>query len=323
MQVCVTGGTGFLGAPLVRDLLAKGAAVRVLARPSPRSERLAKSGVEIVHGDLNDAASIAAAVRNCDVVYHLAAKLDTGSLQQYTEANIGGTGRILTACAENGVGQFVYASSLAVYGPVTEGERIDEYTPFDDKAERRDPYTQSKIAADRMVSSFSRKQGLPAVIIRPGLVYGPGRPLPLGIFAFRVGSTNVVFGAARNRIPLNYVDNLVDAMQIAANTGDGLREFNVVDDDDVTLAAYHKIKSAADHTTTLYWVGWQLYVASPFAEALRSLIPMGDVRLSPHQLRRSLQDRWYDTRRIRRETGWTPRVPLAEAVERTLNAGRD
>ncbi len=106
---------------------------------------------------------------------------------------------------------------------------------------------------------------------------------------------------------------------MAAATGDGLREFNVVDDDDLTLAAYHKIKSAADHTTTLYWVGWQLYVASPFAEALRSLIPMGDVRLSPHQLRRSLQDRWYDTRRIRHETGWTPRVPLAEAVERTLD----
>jgi nucleoside-diphosphate-sugar epimerase len=61
-------------------------------------------------------------------------------------------------------------------------------------------------------------------------------------------------------------------------------------------------------------------IASPFAEALRLLLPMGDTRLSQHQLRRAWQNRWYDTHRIREETGWRPRVPLLEAVQRTVNA---
>ena len=58
------------------------------------------------------------------------------------------------------------------------------------------------------------------------------------------------------------------------------------------------------------------------AEALRGIIPMGDTRLSTHQLRRSLQDRWYDTSKIRRETGWQPRVALPDAVQRTLTGAR-
>ncbi len=121
MLVCVTGGTGFLGSYLVRDLLARGTNVRVLARPSPRADRLAAAGVEIAPGDLRDPESIARAVRGADIVYHLAAKVGAAPYKDYFEINVGGTERVVKACTENGVGQFVYASSLAVYGPVAEG----------------------------------------------------------------------------------------------------------------------------------------------------------------------------------------------------------
>jgi nucleoside-diphosphate-sugar epimerase len=67
---------------------------------------------------------------------------------------------------------------------------------------------------------------------------------------------------------------------------------------------------------------WPLYVASPILEALRPIVPMGDLRLSRHQLRRSLQDRRYDTRHIREQTGWAPRVSLREALQRTVDAGK-
>jgi 2-alkyl-3-oxoalkanoate reductase len=323
MLICVTGGTGFLGSYLVRDLLAQGAHVRVLARRSPGAERLAAAGVEICHGDLHDAGSIACAVRNVDVVYHLAAKVGAAPYKTYFETNVGGTENVLNACAQNGVGRLVYASSLAVYGPMPEGTRIDEDTPFDDKPHLRDPYSESKIAADRLVSAFATKTGLPTVILREGIIFGPGRRLPAGIFAFRLGNTDVVFGKPANRLPLNYVENLIDSMVVAGSApGDGLREYNVIDDDAVTLAQYHEIKRAADHSSTYYASGWPLYTASPFAEALRGVIPMGDTRLSTHQLRRSLQDRWYDTSKIRRETEWRPRVSLQEAVRRTLSGTR-
>ncbi len=322
MRVCVTGGTGFLGSFLVRDLLAKGMAVCVLARPSQRAERLAAAGVQISHGDLNDFQSIARAVKGADIVYHLAAKVGSAPQKSYFETNVSGTERVLTACADQGVGQLVYASSLAVYGPVKEGEPIDEETPFDDKPQLRDPYSESKIAADRLVSTFARKSGLPTVILREGIIFGPGRRLPAGIFALRLGKTDVVFGKGTNHFPLNYVENLIDAMVRAAATGSGLRQFNVLDEDGLTLDGYNAAKRAADHSSTRFVSGWPLYAASPFAEALRPVIPMGDTRLSRHQLRRALQDRWYDTRRIRRETGWKPRVSLEEAIRRTLGGSR-
>jgi nucleoside-diphosphate-sugar epimerase len=322
MRVCVTGGTGFLGSYLVRDLLARDETVRVLARPSPRADRLATAGVEIVQGDLRDAESITRAVSGADVVYHLAAKVGAAPYKDYFEINVDGTERVLKAAAENGVGQFVYASSLAVYGPVPAGTGIDETTPFDDKPHLRDPYSESKIKADQLVSSFAKKSGLPTVIVREGIIFGPGRRLPAGIFAFRLGSTDVVFGKPQNHFPLNYVENLIDAMIVTAAPRSGLREFNVLDDDALTLGRYHDLKRAADRSSTHYASGWPLYVASPFAEALRPIIPMGDTRLSRHQLERSLQDRRYDTSRIFRETGWAPRVSLEEAIQRTLHGTR-
>jgi nucleoside-diphosphate-sugar epimerase len=320
MRVCVTGGTGFLGGFLVRDLLAKGETVTVLARPSQRADKLAALGVQIVRGDLKDSDAVARAVSGAELVYHLAAKVGAAPRKAYFETNVSGTERVLASCAQQRIGQLIYASSLAVYGPVDEGQRVDEDTPFDDRPDLRDPYAESKIEADRLVSSFARRTGLPTVILREGIIFGPGRRLPAGIFAFRVGKTDVVFGEPTHHFPLNYVENIVDAMQVAAAHGSGLREFNVLDDDALTLEQYHALKRTVDQSSVRYSSGWPLHVASPFAEALRPIIPMGDTRLSRHQLRRALQDRWYDTRRIREATGWQPRVPLLEAMQRTVNA---
>jgi 2-alkyl-3-oxoalkanoate reductase len=323
MRVTVTGGTGFLGSFLVHDLLAKGASVRVLARPSPRADALQRTGVEIISGDLRDTDAISRAITGVDIVYHFAAKVGSAPRQAYFETNVRGTELVLAACRQQRVGKVVYASSLAVYGPLNNnGERIDESTPFDSQPELRDPYAQSKIAADRLVSTFAQQTGIPTVILREGIIFGPGRPLPLGMFAFRMGNTNVVFGKPEHRFPLNYVENIVDAMQAAAAAGTGFREYNVLDDDSLTLGLYHQLKSAVDRSSPRFLSPWPLYAASPFAEALRGVVPMGDTRLSRHQLRRALQDRWYDTSKIRRETGWTPRVSLAEAIQRTLHSSR-
>ena len=182
MRACVTGGTGFIGRALLRRLLADSAQVRALARPSRRADELEAWGAEVIRGDLSDPAAVERAVADAEVVYHAAAKLNPpGARAEFFEANVRGTERVLQACLQAGVGRVVYLSSLAVYGPVREGERIDEDTPFDDVPEQRDLYAQSKIAADELAVSFAGKNGLPVAILRPGLVYGPGRPLPAGL----------------------------------------------------------------------------------------------------------------------------------------------
>ncbi len=320
MRVTVTGGTGFVGGFLVRDLLAKGVSVRVLARSTAAAQRLQALGAEIIDGDVSRADSISRAVAGAETVYHLAAKVGAARRRSYFDTNVGGTERVLTACSRNHVPQFIYLSSLAVYGPVEEGERIDERTPLDNHPNLRDSYADSKIAADRLVSLYAQQTGLPTAIVRPGIIFGPGRPLPIGIFAFRMGNTNVVFGKPENRFPLNYVENLADALQAVAATGAGFRQYNVLDDDDLTLGRYHERKSAADFSIIKFTSSWPLYMASPLAEPLHSLIPGGDMRLSRHSLHRALQNRWYDTRRIRSETGWKPRVALEAAFQHTIRA---
>ena len=325
MRVCVTGGTGFLGTVLVRDLLARGIPVRVLARPSRRADQLETQGAEVVCGGLGDPDCIARAVEGADTVYHLAAKVDTpGRRADFLETNVAGTERVLTACLQQGVGRVVYASSLAVYGPVPNGQRIDENTPCDQSPQLRDFYAQSKILADELAVTFARETTLPITILRPGIVYGSGKQLPVGLLGFTLGKTNFVFGNPNYRIPLNYVENLVDAMQVAVQSAGGqFQQFNLVDDDELTMANYHQAKTAVDKTVTHFFPGWPVRLAGPFAEIAIRMLPVGgSVRFSKHQLNRALQDRWYDTRRIREETGWAPKVGLKDALHRTWKAGR-
>ncbi|MFZ0914257.1 MAG: NAD-dependent epimerase/dehydratase family protein [Candidatus Korobacteraceae bacterium] len=325
MRVCVTGGTGFLGTVLVRDLLARGIPARVLARPSRRADMLEIQGAEVVRGGLGDPDCIARAVEGADTVYHLAAKVDTpGRRADFLETNVAGTERVLTACLQQGVGRVVYASSLAVYGPVPNGQRIDENTPYDESPQLRDFYAQSKILADQLAVTFARETTLPITILRPGIVYGPGKQLPVGLLGFTLGKTNFVFGNPNYRIPLNYVENLVDAMQVAVQSAGGqFQQFNLVDDDELTLAKYHEAKAAVDKTVTHFSPGWPVRLAGPFAEIAIRMLPVGgSVRFLKHQLNRALQDRWYDTRRIREETGWAPKVGLKDALHRTWKAGR-
>jgi dihydroflavonol-4-reductase len=321
MRVCVTGGTGFLGRALVRRLLGEGVPVRVLARPSRRADELEASGAHMVRGQLGDSESVARAVQRTDIVYHVAAKVETpGTKGEFIETNVRGTEQVLTACLQQGVSRVIYMSSVAVYGPVRSGQRIDEDTPHDEAPELRDSYAHSKILADELAISFARRTGLPVAIIRPGLIYGPGKPLPLGLLGFHLGKASVVVGNRSHRVPLNYIENLIDAMQLASHLkGEGLRQFNVVDDEGLTLGQYHETRTEVERTATLFFPGWPLLIAAPFARALTRVLPLGSSNgFSRHQLKRALQDRWYDTRRIREETGWAPRVQLREAVQRTL-----
>jgi nucleoside-diphosphate-sugar epimerase len=221
------------------------------------------------------------------------------------------------------VGRVLYASSLAVYGPVAGGQRIDENTPYDESPQLRDFYAESKILADQFAVRFAQETSLPITIIRPGIVYGPGWPLPVGSLGFTLGKRNFVFGNRSYRIPLNYIANLVDAMQMAASAGGAqFRQFNVLDDDELTLAKYHATKTDVDKTATRFFSGGPVLFAASIAETANRLLPVGSNRFTRHQVRRGLQDRWYDTSRIRQETGWSPKVPLKEALQHTWSAGR-
>lgn len=325
MTVCVTGATGFLGGALIRRLLAQGIPVRALARPSSRADKLEALGAEVIRGDLSDSTAVARAVEGAEVVYHVAAMVEApGDLADFLDANRGGTERAFHSALQHGVRAIVYSSSIAVYGLARDGQTIDENTPYDERPELRDSYSQSKIQADAFAVAFAQQNSqaanLSVVILRPGVIYGPGKPLPFGLLGFSAGKTNVIFGNPNNRVPLNYIENLVDAMLLAAKPcAENLRQYIVLDDDDLTLAQFHQARKEVQGTRALFFSGAPVLAAARIAEAA-GLVKAGSSDFSVRQISRALQDRHYATQRIRLELGWSPRVPLREALRRSLES---
>ena len=180
--VLVTGGTGFVGANLVRELVALGASVRVLARRGGDRRALEGVTVEIVEGDLLDRASLARAVKGADTLHHVAADYrlwarDPGELHR---VNVDGTRAILEAAGEAGVRRIVYTSTVGALGIPADGTPGTEDTPVS-LADMVGPYKASKFLAERVAVELAGR-GLPIVIVNPSAPIGPWdiKPTPTG-----------------------------------------------------------------------------------------------------------------------------------------------
>jgi dihydroflavonol-4-reductase len=206
----VTGGTGFVGAHVVRALLARGEMVRCLVRAGRDPANLAGLPVETVEGDLLDLRSIERAVAGSERVYHVAAdyRLWTRNPEELYRTNAGGTGNVLAAAAEAGVSRVVYTSSVGALGLTGDGSPADETTPVS-----RDAivghYKKSKYDAERIAESWAAK-GLPVVIVNPSTPVGEldVKPTPTG---------KLIVDFLNRRLPA-YVDtglNLIDVRDVA------------------------------------------------------------------------------------------------------------
>lgn len=181
MRVFVTGGTGFIGGEVCRQLRARGDEVACLVRTPQKGGPLAALGCEIVAGDLGDEAAIRAGIEGCDAVIHAAAVYEVGipasEREPMREANVGGTERVLGAALAAQVPKVVYVSTVGAFGN-THGEIVDESYVHPGK-EFTSCYEQTKweahLVAERLIA-----EGLPCTIVQPGGVYGPGDTSSIG-----------------------------------------------------------------------------------------------------------------------------------------------
>jgi nucleoside-diphosphate-sugar epimerase len=207
--VLVTGATGFLGANLVCRLLSEGARVRALVRSSVKARRLAGQGAQVVVGDITDRATVRSAVDGVDVVYHLAGRLLVPGVPatEYERTHIEGT-NLLLACCENapGLQRFVHCSTTGVLG-VTGDQPADESAPI----RPTNVYEATKAAAELAVCDRLR-DGFPAVIARPGLVYGPGDLHLLPFFRSVLRHRFRPIGRRRVWLHPIYVDDMTEAL---------------------------------------------------------------------------------------------------------------
>jgi dihydroflavonol-4-reductase len=210
MKTLVTGGTGFVGANVVRALLKRGAEVRALVRPRSDTQNLDSLDVELVAGDLRDRSSLEAALEGCDTVYHVAAMytLWARNSREIYDSNVTGTINILEAAGQAGVQKIVYTSSVATIGLPKDGTPGNEDIPLAPEDMVSD-YKRSKYLAEQEVLKHARR-GLPVVIVNPSLPVGAWdvKPTPSG---------QIIVNFLRGKIPA-YVDtglNVVDVEDVA------------------------------------------------------------------------------------------------------------
>jgi dihydroflavonol-4-reductase len=181
VKAFVTGGTGFIGGAVVRQLRARGDDVVALVRTPAKGAALEQLGCTLVPGDLNDERAIRSGMEGCDAVIHAAAIYEVGipasERAPMREANVGGTERVLGAALEAGIGKVVYVSTVGAFGD-THGQVVDESYEHPGRSFTSE-YEKTKWEAHQVAKRLIG-EGLPCVIVQPGGVYGPGDTSSIG-----------------------------------------------------------------------------------------------------------------------------------------------
>jgi dihydroflavonol-4-reductase len=195
MKAFVTGGTGFIGRHLVRQLLERGYEVTGLARSEKSAAALQEMGAAVAMGDITERDSMRASMRGSDVVFHLAGWFKIGSPDWMSaeSINVAGTRNVLSLAYELGVPRIVYTSATTVFGD-THGQMVDE--TFYQEGPFVTEYDRTMWLAHYKVAVPLIEQGAPIIIVLPGAVYGPGDPSLIGrlMADFWQGALPAVFG---------------------------------------------------------------------------------------------------------------------------------
>ncbi|MEN8375866.1 MAG: hopanoid-associated sugar epimerase [Gemmatimonadota bacterium] len=314
----MTGGTGFIGAHVVRALLARGTTVRCLVRPSSRLDNLRDLDVELVAGDLLDPASLARAARGCESVFHCAAdyRLWARDPEAIHRSNVVGTRNVLAAAAEAGVTRVVYTSSVSALGLVAGEGAADEDTPVREE-HLVGPYKRSKFLAQREAEEAARG-GLHVVIVNPSTPVGEGdvKPTPTG---------RVIVDFLRGRMPA-YVDsglNLIDVRDVAeghvlaAERGRSGERY-ILGNRNVSLRQLLDMLAliAGRPAPRVRLPHWIPLLAAHASEAWSRVVG-GEPRVGVDAVRMSRQRMFFDASKAVRELG-LPQSPVEGALARAV-----
>lgn len=314
--VVVTGAAGFIGRRLVTRLLEGGHRVRAFVRRDPAAGWPAAGTLEVITGDLADAAAVERAVSGAAVVFHLGATM-RGTGDDFNRGTIHGTQHVVNAVLKDGTANLVYVSSLSVLhaAAVGTGQVITESWPLEPMPEARGHYTRSKLAAERLVIDAVRTQGLRAIVVRPAEVVASAGFLSPGV-ARRWGQTIVVLGDGCVPVPLVAVDDLVDAL-VAASRGpfDGTI-VHVVDPEPMTQndLVTRYVATQDGHWRVVHIparvVAWAATVADRAFRVAGRQAP-----LTPYRVKSALAHRVFDGRKAAAVLGWQPRIGARGALD--------
>jgi nucleoside-diphosphate-sugar epimerase len=333
MKILVTGAGGFLGKAIVERLLAHGQTdVRCMLRDPSKARGLEEiaagypqARLEFVTANLRNLVEIAPAVAGCEVVIHAAAALKGSPAEMFMDSVVASRNMLEAIVNELRPMRVVLVSSFGAMGvaELPRGAMVDENTPLEQHPERRDVYSHAKLRQEQLFHEYSAKYGLDLVVLRPGVIYGPGG----GHFSNRVGLS--LFGrflhlGGNNLLPLTYVDNCAEAIVVAAlSPAASGQVYNVVDDDLVTskqyLALYksevRRLRSIPIPYPVLLWGSGMV---ERYHERSRGQLP---AIFTPYKTRAMWGGNQFSNAKLK-SIGWRPILSTREGLSRSFAAFR-
>lgn len=319
--ILVTGGGGFLGGAIVRQLSERGAKLRTFSRQ--RYAELEKLGVEQFQGALDNGNAVDEVVEGCDLVFHVAAKAGIwGPYDDYHRTNVVGTENVINACRKHGVERLIYTSSPSVVFNGTDMEGVDESVPYPEHFEAY--YPQTKAMAEQKVMA-ANDDSLATVSLRPHLIWGPGdnHLVPRIIAKGKAGQIRKI-GKRENKVDSIYIDNAADAHLLAAEKlapGSAVagKAYFISQDEPLSVwELINRILEAGDVPPVKRSISPGLaYFAGCVCETVyRAFGLKGEPRMTRFVARELSTAHWFDISAAKRDFGYVPRVSIDEGLKR-------
>lgn len=312
-HVLLTGATGFVGSHAAEAFARDGLRLRALVRSYARARPLEALGARLVQGSLEDRLALDAACNGVETVVHLAALTHARSADEYEDANVAGTRRLIDAAVAAGARRFVYLSSLAACGPAVDGRAVER----DDTPQPLTEYGRSKLAAERVCLQAADR--IDVVILRAPAVYGPRDPDLLHFFRLaRRGVIPVPTGPPR-RLQLVHVTDLARALVLAARARTTTGVYHIAEPRSYTWEEVGRLVGDA--------VGRRVRVVRVPAALIAGLAAVSETAarvagrssiFNRDKARELLAPGWLcETEAARAALGYETDIPLAEGLRRT------
>ncbi|MEO1150155.1 MAG: NAD-dependent epimerase/dehydratase family protein [Pseudomonadota bacterium] len=322
--VLVIGGTGFIGRALCHALADQGHAVRIFTRGRLSGFDRPDGLISGYTGDLKSEDAMLEALTGIQTVFHLA-KATESTWEGYLANDVGVTRHIGQCCLKAGVKRLIYTGTIASYDASDIESVISEDTPFDQNLEERDIYARSKARCEETLLTMHREDGLPLVIVRPGIVIGKGGPLQhWGIAMWRGANACKMWGNGRNHLPFVLVDDVAAGLVAAMTTPDiEGQSFNLIGDpmlsardyfDEISRAYGVRMNNQAVPTWRFFGVDLGKYYLKRYVAGKKSITKP---TLRDWQTRE--QNARYDNTKAKTALGWTPESDRERFIDRGIS----
>ncbi len=291
-----------------------------MVRKTSDTKCLEERHVELIYGDITDKESVEEAVRDVNLIFHLAAEVYPKRSKSYFDTNVNGTHYLMNACIDKNINKVVYFSSTAVFGPAKNiNLKLDETCI----CKPISPYGKSKLEAERILFQHYKEYGVPIAVLRPPVVYGPE------LYEFSLVSLILkailkkrffMVGNGNNCISLCYIDNLIHAAMLAATMKEADGEiFIIADEESLTFkeiidSIYGVIGMKEDYVTVPIWIA----KSAAFFLFLLTVVVDYPIHISPNTINEFTGEWGTSVYKANKILNYKPVVNFYEGIERTV-----